>query len=285
MRKHYNILSLIILGFISSCEKPIADAGLPSNQAWRAVKSISYNGIRVGAVIDKPQNDTVDVLMVFHGTVMFDNKILEAAQNTLDGFKRILDREDMMIVSVAYPEENLLIGDNLIHSEAALLWLKHKANLDLGIFVRKIFLAGHSQGGYIVSRLNTMHSTNGVIANAPGPLNLAYRCQLEENGQIPSGIACNLLRQTYGAAATNPEPYLQRSLLRFTEDHRSDILFVQGMNDSPIQMYSWPLYRQMLNNCSNCSSISFLELPGLGHTALFESIQAKGVFNQFIRDR
>jgi hypothetical protein len=32
-----------------------------------------------------------------------------------------------------------------------------------------------------------MYQTNGVIANGPGPLNLVYRCQLEENGQVQNG--------------------------------------------------------------------------------------------------
>jgi len=281
MANVFFILMAAVSGIFFSCEKP----DYPSNKAWRAVRNIAYDGIRVDLVIDKPQPDTVDVLVVFHGTVMFDHKILEAANNTLDGFKRILTRSDMMIVSVAYPEENLLIGDNLPHAEAALLWLKHKASHELGVKVRKIFLAGHSQGGYIATRLNTIHATNGVIANGPGPLNLAYRCQLEENGQIPGGIACNQLRQAYGASLSNPEPYLQRSLLRFTSNYLSDILFVQGMNDSPIQMYSWPVFREMVANCNNCSTISFLELPGFGHGALFESVQAREVFNNFILSR
>ncbi len=123
---------------------------------------------------------------------------MAAANNTLDKFMDLLDRDDMMIVSVAYPQENLLFGDNIIQGEAALLWLKNVASQELGITVNKIFLGGHSQGGYMVTRLNTMHETNGVIANAPGPLNLVFRCELEENGQIQSSAACTLLESAYG---------------------------------------------------------------------------------------
>lgn len=285
MKTFLSILTLVLSCFAFSCEKPPTDNEVPLNKAWRAVKNISHQGVSVDVVIDKPQNDTVDVLLVFHGTVMFDHKILEAAHNTLDGFKRILDRSDMMMVSVAYPEENLLIGDNMVHAEAALLWLKNSAAQELGVNVRKIFLAGHSQGGYIATRLNTLHGSNGVIANGPGPLNLAYRCQLEENGQIPGGIACNLLRQSYGSATTNPDPYLQRSLLQFTSNYQADILFVQGMNDSAIQMYSWPVFKQKLLQCSDCKSIQFLEIPGFGHSALFESTLARETFNRFISER
>jgi hypothetical protein len=269
--------------FFLACREQEEPAPAPT--AYRITKTITYNQVNVDVVIDKPALNEVDVLLTFHGTVMFDNKILEAANNTLDGFKEILESKDMMIVSVAYPEENLLMGDNILHSEAALLWVKNKASQELGITVGKIFLAGHSQGGYLVTRLNTMHPTNGVIANAPGPLNLVYRCQLEETGQIPSGITCTLLKNTYGTTVANPDAYFQRSLLNFTKGFQSDILFVQGLDDSPIQMYSWPVFKQDILDCPNCLNVQFLELPGLGHNSLFNSAEAKAVFNQFIRDR
>ena len=274
------LLSLLFI-FFSSCQK----ADDETISAYRMTKNITYNKISVDVVIDKPATNEVDVLIVYHGTVMFDNKILEAANTTLDNFKRILNRSDIMIVSVAYPEENLLMGDNILQSEAALLWVKHHASEELGITVKKIFLAGHSQGGYLVTRLNTMHATNGVIANGPGPLNLVYRCQLEENGAIPSGITCALLKNTYGTTTANAAAYRERSLLNFTDGFKSDILFVQGMEDSPIQMYSWPIFKQEVLNCTNCQTSEFLEVNGYGHTALFTSIEAKNALNTFINSR
>lgn len=274
------LLSLLFI-FFSSCQK----ADDETITAYRMTKNITYNNISVDVVIDKPAANEVDVLIVYHGTVLFDNKILEAANTTLDNFKRILNRSNLMIVSVAYPEENLLMGDNILQSEAALLWVKHLAGEELGVTVKKIFLAGHSQGGYLVTRLNTMHATNGVIANGPGPLNLVYRCQLEENGAIPSGITCTLLKNTYGTTTANAAAYHERSLLNFTDGFKSDILFVQGMEDSPIQMYSWPIFKQEVLNCTNCQTSEFLEVNGYGHTALFNSIEAKNALNTFINSR
>jgi hypothetical protein len=268
--------------FFAACKK---DKNQEGPQAYRITKNISYNNVSVDVVIDKPALDEVDVLMVYHGTVQFDDSILVAANNTLDGFKNILDRKDMMIVSVAYPEENLLMGDNILQSEAALLWVKNNAAQELNITVKKIFLAGHSQGGYIVTRLNTMHPTNGVIANAPGPLNLIYRCGLEEGGQIPSGITCTALQNTYGSTTSNPDAYFQRSLLNFTSGFKSDILFTQGLNDGSVQMYSWPTFKQQILNCSDCQETQFLEIPGMGHTSLFYSVTAKSAFNNFINNR
>ncbi|MFM2138020.1 MAG: hypothetical protein RJA57_327 [Bacteroidota bacterium] len=260
-------------------------SAVEDSQAYRITKTIRYNNVQVDVVIDKPVNDVVDVLIVYHGTVLLDSRILEAANTTLETFKGILDRKDMMIVSVAYPEENLLMGDNLAHAEAALLWVKERASQELGLTVKKIFLGGHSQGGYLVTRLNTLHPTNGVIANGPGPLNLVFRCQLEENGQIPNGVTCTQLRNTYGSTSVNPEAYAQRSLLRFTQGFQSDILFVQGLDDSPIQMYSWPVFKQQVTACTNCRPSQFLEIPGYGHTALFDSPEARAAFNTFIRQR
>ena len=275
----------LLLLFCMSCEKDnSADQPNQNTSAYRITKSISYNSVNVNVIIDKPVGNEFDVLITYHGTVQNDSDILPAAETTLNQFKNILNRQDMMIVSVAHPQLNILFGDNILQAEAALLWVKHKANQELGITVKKIFLAGHSQGGYLVTRLNTMHQTNGVIANAPGPLNLVYRCQLEENGQIGASYTCNNLRNVFGTTVDNSNAYHQRSLLNFTNGFKSDILFVQGLDDMAIQLYSWPTFKQNVNNCSNCQTRQFVEVPG-GHTAIFQSQTAKSEFNNFINSR
>ena len=273
---------LFILLFIPIVSCTTENNTEQSIDTFRVTQTITYNNIDVDVVIDKPNLNEVDVLLVFHGTVFYDFNLMTAANTTLDKFKSILDRNDIMIVSVAYPQENVLLGDSIIQCEAALLWLKNNASQELGINVNKIFLAGHSQGGYMVTRLNTMHQTNGVIANAPGPLNLVYRCQLEENGQIQSSTFCTNLRNVYGTTSNNPNAYFQRSLLNFTNDFNSNILFVQGLDDSAIQMHSWPTFKQDVISCSTCQNRQFVEIPGGGHTSLFESLNAKTEFNNFI---
>ena len=285
--RHYKILlqfsaCFIWLFLLLGCNKSTKGEISPP---YQTTKKVSYNGVTVDVVINKPAGNEFDVLLVFHGTVNFDSEVLLAAKNTLDSFKAILDNKNMMIISVAYPEENLLFGDNNRQCEAALLWLKNTAAAELGLKVKKIFLAGHSQGGYQVTRLNTLHPTNGVIASAPGPLNLVYRCKLEESGQLAPSQQCSLLKNTYGITTLNPTAYANRSLLNFTTGLTSDILFIQGLEDSPIQMYSWPFFKADLMKCTTCKSIEFLEVPGLGHPALFISTQAKIVFNTFINSR
>ena len=277
-------IKIFLLLFLFSCgNEEITPAEEPT--AFRGIKTISYNNVNVDVVIDKPAKKELDVLLVFHGTVQYDSVILNAANNTLEKFKEILDNKDMMIVSVAYPQEKILFGDNIVQAEAALLWLKNKAGEELGATIKKIFLGGHSQGGYVVTRLNTMHKTNGVIANAPGPLNLVYRCNLEENGQIPAGAVCTKLRNEYGTTLANPDAYFDRSLLNFTDGFTSDILFVQGLNDTPIQMYSWPVFKQEIMNCTDCQGRLIVEIPGGEHASLFSSPIAKTEFNAFINNR
>lgn len=261
---------------------PTPDTVLNDSTAYKITRSINYNGLNVDVIIDKPDINELDVLITYHGTVQDDKNTLSAAETALNQFKNTLDRKDMMIVSVAHPQRNILFGDNIKQAEAALLWVKNQASQDLGIKVNKIFLAGHSQGGYLVTRLNTMHQTNGVIANAPGPLDLLYRCQLEETGQEKASYSCGNLRNEYGSTSENPNAYSQRSLLNFKNSFKSDILFVQGLADSVIQLYSWPTFKKDILNCNNCLNTQFVEIKGAGHTALFESKKAKSEFNNFI---
>ncbi len=274
------LIVISILLYSCKSQEPII-SGKPI--AYRQSKTINYNQSEIEIIIDKPASDTVDVLMVFHGTVLNDSNLMEAANTTLDSFKALLDSPAMMIVSVVYPQEKILLGDNVQLCESALLWLKYSASSELGIKINKIFLAGHSQGAYVATRLNTMHHTNGVIANAPGPLNLVYRCKLEEDGKIKSGVECTKLRQEYGSTTDNPNAYFQRSLMNFTDGYMSDILFIQGLDDSPIQLYSWPTFKQEVLNCSNCSKRLFVEVPQKGHGSLFQDSNAQKEFNLFLK--
>lgn len=276
------ILACLALMILSCSPKSLAP-NLWGHASRNELRRIEYQGTSVDVIIDKPEGVILDVLVVYHGTVQYDSLILGAAQNTMDGFKSILDQPNMMLVSVAYPEENLLMGDNVKQSEAALLWVKEKCATELGIQINKVFIGGHSQGGYIVTRLNTMHATNGVIANAPGPLNLVYRCGLEESGQIPAGITCGSMANVYGSTLINPTAYFERSLLNFTQGHKADILFVQGLSDTPIQMYSWPTFKQSMQQQNTLVKVQVVEISGAGHASMFNMPEGKTALNDFIR--
>lgn len=252
--------------------------------AYRGTRTVTIDGVRVDVLVDKPALDTVDALVVYHGSVGRDALVMAGTERTLDEFRALLDRDDVMIVSVAYPEEGLLFGDNLREAEAGLLWVQRSAASELGVRIRRVFLGGHSQGGYLVTRLNTLHAVDGVVANAPGPLDLVYRCGLEERGEEAATAVCGRLRAAFGPTTENAEAYASRSLLRFTEGHRSKLLVIQGLADSPIQLRSWPLFRAALEACVDCRTRTFLELPGLEHPALFRSTEARAAFVAFLSE-
>ena len=252
--------------------------------AVQGTRTITYGGVPVQVVIHMPSAPVREALVLYHGTVWFDDRILPAAQNTLESFKRLLLRDDTLLVSVAYPQQNREIGEGLREAQAALLWVQNEASRVLGVSIQRVFMAGHSQGAYLVTRLNTMHRTDGVIASAPGPLDFEYRCLLEERGGAPGSEECGLMSPRYGLPSVNPAPYRRISLLSFTQGFKADALFVQGQDDGVIQMRSWPLFRQAVQTCTNCQQPVFLEIAG-GHEALFRSVEARAAFNQFLDQR
>jgi hypothetical protein len=252
--------------------------------AVQGTRTITHGGVPVQVVIHMPPAPVRDALVLYHGTVWFDDRILPAAQNSLESFRRLLLRDDTLLVSVAYPQQNREIGEGLREAEAALLWVKNEASRALGLSIGRVFIAGHSQGGYLVTRLNTLHPTDGVVASAPGPLDFEYRCLLEERGGAPRSDECALMVPRHGPASANPAPYRGISLLSYTQGFRADALFVQGLDDGAIQMRSWPLFRQAVQSCTSCQQPAFLEVAG-GHDALFRNAEAREAFNQFIDQR
>ena len=57
---------------------------------------------------------------------------------------------------------------------------------------------------------------------------------------------------------------------------------VQGMDDAPVQMRSWPMFRAALEACGDCADRTFLELPGMQHPALFRSAEARAALQAFL---
>lgn len=250
---------------------------------------IDYNGVKVHVAIDRPESNEVDVLLAYHGTAMDDSKVVEVAEVMLEKTKKIIKKNNVMIISVGYPEEGMLFGDNIREAEAALLWTKHKASAELGVKINNIYLIGHSQGGYLVTRLNTMHETNGVIANGAGPIDLGYRCQFDESGKMKStddkhGQVCSILKDEYGSVFDNSASYTERSMINFVSGYKSKILFVQGMLDTKIQMDTWPKFKEKVNQCTNCAEYTFLEIEDSGHRAMFENKDAIEAVNNFLVD-
>lgn len=82
--------------------------------------------------------------------------------------------------------------------------------------------------------------------------------------------------------SANSNAYRERSLLSFTDGFKSDILFVQGLLDAQIQLTSWPSFKQQVTQCTTCKDRQFFDVANYEHTALFDSPEAKVVYNNFL---
>jgi hypothetical protein len=232
--------------------------------------SATYNGTTFQGYYQLPENPTTttDVILAFGGTVRDTSLVMDNALTQLNVLRQTIGITNKTIVAIAYPQNVLMAGtnNNIPEAEAALLWLKSNPVNILGVNVNKIFLFGHSQGGYIVARLNTMYQTNGVISSAPGPINLQIKCELDET--IPYSQRnrdCNALFDVYGSATgPNQQEYINRSLISFTTGHKSKALYIQGLGDTAFQVARYNEYINSLNACTNCAPYTQVLIPAYG---------------------
>ena len=260
----------------------------------------TYRGITVRGFLYYPTSDflgsNLDVLILFHPTIETNGVTPTiASQDFLNTVLNNIQIKDKIIFSVAYPQDaipgwspaqefpelnlaNFYLGDNIQYAETAFLWVKNELNSyfttnGISRTIKKIFAFGHSQGGYLVHRLNTMQQMDGVIANAPGPIDLIPRCSnSESNGD--NNVSCRRIKNTFGTTNINPEAYNTRSLKNFLTGTRSPALFTQALDDqtgvgsgSPQVPNMTNILEPGLNACTNCQSITFKYYDTGGHDA------------------
>ncbi|MFN8887002.1 MAG: hypothetical protein ACK5WF_06055, partial [Cyclobacteriaceae bacterium] len=90
MRTAFSLFLFLIL----SCSNDQVTIAL--SPPLKETRSISFNNVSVDVIIDKPEGNSLDVIVAYHGTVFLDSKILSAANITLDAVKKITNRKDMM---------------------------------------------------------------------------------------------------------------------------------------------------------------------------------------------
>lgn len=239
-----------------------------------------YNGVSVDVLIDNntfnkvDKNKSVNVIVAYRGTSADSSKNLSDSEKFIEMVRKITPVGNNIIVSVVYPEGEKIAGGNIKEAEAGLLWVKNKISSHLGITLGKVLLVGHSQGAYLVSILNTMQQVDGVVSNSPGPLNLQLLCERIENGAYAKGdlknFTCDTIKKQYGSVTVNPQPYIDRSLLlSFVSGYKANTLFVQGMEQTGIQIELWPLFKKSVQLCSNCAKVEFLDVLNGTHAAGF----------------
>jgi len=275
--------------------------GIPTSDAYTGVTTslilTTYNGYPVRGFLYYPTSSnvgsSVDVVVLYHGTIGAPGVSPSGAASTFMTIVRDqINIRDKLIFSVAYPQDmipawqldaslpaaqfpglnypTLYFGDNIVYAEAALLWVKNNLNSYMssnGISktVNRVFTFGHSQGAYLVHRLNTMHPVNGVIANAPGPIDLLDRCSGIHN---TDNFTCNKIRFGFGTTTENPSAYNTRSLKSYLSGTLSPTLFTQALDDDSYQVNLMQNTVQVgLNACTNCSTSTFNYYATGGHDA------------------
>jgi hypothetical protein len=269
----------------------------------RTVAGVSTDKLTVRGHLYYPTSSNigpeVDVVVLYHGTIeTADVSPLDSAQTFINIATNPsqLNIRDKIVFSVAYPQDAIPVwvtdtedpsvefpefgtfldidtfyfGDNITYAEAALLWVKEQLNsylssVGISKSISRVYTFGHSQGAYLVHRLNTMHSVDGVISNAPGPIDLLDRCKGVQN---TSNYTCNKIRVGFGSTSTNPEAYNSRSLKDYLSGTLSPQLFTQALNDDAYQVNLMQTVVQPgVNTCTEYGPIEFNYYNTGGHAS------------------
>ena len=278
----------------------------------------TYGGYPVRGYLYYPTSANVgsslDVVVLYHGTITSAGvSPADAASTFMSIALNKVDIKDKIIFSVAYPQDfiplwqanptlpaiqfpgldypNLYLGDNIVYAEAALLWVKNELNSFLSSnnipkTTNKIYTFGHSQGAYLVHRLNTLHTVDGVISNAPGPIDLLTRCSGVNQTETGS---CNKIGSGIGLTSTDPDAYNSRSLKSFLSGTLSPTLFTQALDDDTADEFGTPQVANMkdivqvgLSTCTNCASINFNYYETGGHDAFVTNVALQNDIRNFV---
>ena len=279
--------------------------------------SANYNGYPVRGYLYYPTSPSLgsnlDVIILYHPSIDTPGVTpYKSALNFLNIVKNptTLNITDKIIFSVAYPQdsieewdrnpalpqqqfpgldyEHLYLGDNYVYAEAALLWAKENLNSfmsDNGISktVDKVFTFGHSQGAYLVHRLNTNHQVDGAISNAPGPIDLLPKCgSSESNGD--NSAPCKKLKDAFGSTEESPSTYDSISLKNYISHVLSPALFTQAVDDDGFQVSNMKnIMEPGLNACTDCAPIEFKYYAYGGHPAFITNTQLQQDIRNFVR--
>ena len=201
----------------------------------------------------------IDVVVVFHGTVS-SGTIASAAEGSLNHFlnPNTLNLRDKIIFSAAYPQDHIsssnqynlpgvgtetstfLLGDNLAYARAAVGWVKDSLNGYIAgqggsKTIGDVYLFGHSQGGKLVAKMNTLETgISGVVANAPGPIQLDQTCSAD-----PGNTSCAKIAAIHGApgGGSAANVYLGTSSLPFSEAYVANKIEI-GDSDASTSLIS-----------------------------------------------
>ena len=211
-------------GAITNAQFPI----VPTDNQTHTVDGVSYPVMGKLYVPTGLTENQVDVVVLFHGTLPEGGTytIGQAAVDMLDRFVSTdttnanyttLNIRDKIVFSVAYPQDHIpqnrqfnltgvgteqadfLLGDNLPYARAAVGWVQNSLDAYIAAqggskTIGNVYLFGHSQGGKLVAKINTLDTgITGVVSNSPGPIHLDQTCAAQ-----PGGTSCSKISAIHG---------------------------------------------------------------------------------------
>jgi len=178
---------------------------------------------------------SVDLVVAFHGTLPDDDpdpaavatqagigeQALAFLNNVLIDQNK-LNLRDKIVFSAAIPQDHIskvrqynldgvgkeettfLMGDNLPYARAAVAWGQNSISSWLlgthNITVNRAntYIFGHSQGGALAAKINTLQTYYGVVANSPGPIQFDLACTAD-----PANDSCAKVAVIHGPAGSS----------------------------------------------------------------------------------
>lgn len=286
--------------------------------------SETYDGYPVRGYLQLPSGPSGarDVILLYHGTIS------KQATTPLDAASKFLEiasdpgglaLDDRILFSVAYPQDAIpgwtqqaaealfpginlstfYLGDNLPYAKAALDWALNSIDTYLagqGSSLRKarVFAFGHSQGAYLMHRINRLVTIDGVVMNAPGPIDLLGRCAYSEaNGDENS--SCLAIKTAFGSTTGNPAKYESISMRSYLNGLRSPSLYTQALDDFTVDQQGNPddkgapqvknmqtVVQPALEACSDCAPRTFRYYATGGHDCFVVNADVQNDIRQFL---
>ncbi len=235
------------------------------------IRTPKYDSI---AYVTKPEGDSMDLVVLLHGTTNDDAASETAALKMPEMIRAMPRLSDACIVSLAYRETGMAIGDDVLEPLDVFSALEKNPSLQ-GLDRKKLQIIGHSRGGYVALMINAAVPNDGIVVNAPGPLDIAHSCEiLLESGNPGAAqmraFCAGTMAERYGTLAQNRGAYEALSVANRACFSKSPVLFLQGGRDKRIQIEELAELEALFESGRCPIDYEILRVENAGHSDIFE---------------
>ncbi|RMF55492.1 hypothetical protein D6745_01815 [Candidatus Woesearchaeota archaeon] len=245
----------------------------------------------VTAFLNKPKGIDFDkVIIIAGGYTDTDKGGYNSAKRISDLVKDKFNRLGYLSLVVVYKQETGLGDKDLKDFLCAVRWAKHNAG-EYGLKLDKIYLLGHSRGGYIVSFANTIEKTNGVIANS-FVTDLRRLYEMTENKEIglydpelqkrAENIINLTIRSYSGTPDEVPKIWEQKSIIPNINKMKSRYMFTLGNDELKYAHEIMGGLEKAFESCNDCVEWEYVKINNMKHYPFYNKEWWEAVL-EFIR--